>query len=77
MTATATIRHLGLKRETAKAVLVDCQIGYCSSVGRKVGIWFPRSQVVAVSETEIEVKAWIAARKLEELAAGGITPWFE
>jgi hypothetical protein len=77
MTATTTVPFRSVNRETEKAVLLACDIGYCSSVGRSVEIWFPKSQVVAMGDREAEIKAWIVAQKLAELRVNNITPWFE
>ena len=57
-------------RETEKAILANVtilNIQLKKEIRRD--IWFPKSQV-QVSESGIECPAWLAAKKLEEVAAG-------
>lgn len=57
-------------RETEKALLATVtilNIQLSKSISRD--IWFPKSQV-KISEGGIECPDWLAAKKLEEIAAG-------
>lgn len=65
MTITANI-----VRETEKAILANVTIlNIQLSKTIRRDIWFPKSQVT-VSESAIECPAWLASKKLEEVAAG-------
>lgn len=67
-----------IERQTEKAILVKHQIGYCSSVGRRVSIWWPKSQITLADDGKsLTAPAWLAVKKLDDFVCGGTRPWFE
>lgn len=56
-----------VKKETEKAVLMDCTIDTFSKGLTGTTVWFPKSQVKIKSENELEVAAWLLPKKLDEV----------